>query len=117
MGVEGVVLSTDRQTYGPGDGVQLTLRNEAGEALGMNLCLSELERREAGQWERSPVQSDEICVSILQVLEPGESASESVELPAGLPPGDYRFSTNLEGMERGELGLHPSNSFQVRNQP
>jgi hypothetical protein len=114
-----VTLTTDRQSYAPGEAVQLTLRNgpeesEMGEALGVNLCNSHLERRyDDGSWVRYPQQSGAICEDILQVLWPGQSVSEAILLPSDMAPGEYRFGAHSEGMDTGHSGLHASNGFQV----
>jgi hypothetical protein len=113
MAVEGVVLTTDRQAYAAADPVRLTLRNEAGEQLGINLCLSTLEVRQGTQWVRAPQQSEDICTSILRILEPGESDSETVQLPPALPPGEYRFSTEVERIGTGQRRPHGTNAFRV----
>jgi hypothetical protein len=46
-------------------------------------------------------------------MNPGQSASHTFNLPAGLEAGEYRFRTDLEIMATGARGPYASNSFQV----
>jgi hypothetical protein len=116
-----VMLTTDRQSYAPGDAVLLTLRNgpeahEVGEPLGVNLCTSHLERRDDdGSWTSHPQDTGAVCPDILHVLWPGQSLSESILLSPDLAPGEYRFGAHAEGMDTGDSSRHASNGFQVES--
>jgi hypothetical protein len=111
--VEGVMLTTDRSSYRAGAELRLDLRNETGDGLGVNVCVSTLEVRDGTDWRRSPQQPDEICTMELRILEPGASASHTFTLPAGLGSGEYRFVTDVERMESGERGPVASAPFTV----
>jgi hypothetical protein len=112
---EGLVLRTDRQSYSAGERVELTLRNETGEPLGVNLCLSTLEQRRNGEWADAPRQLEEVCTALLQLLEPGQTASHSFRLVPGLAAGEYRFRTRIEKMHTGATDHYASDAFQLRD--
>jgi hypothetical protein len=109
---EGVMLTTDRQSYSAGSDVRLELRNGSAAAIGVNVCMSTLERRN-GAWARSTIQPDEICTAELRLLEPGGSASHTFTLPQALTPGEYRFQTDVERMETGQREPITSTPFRV----
>jgi hypothetical protein len=115
ISADGLVLTTNQETYAAGDPVVLTLRNETGGVLGHNLCMSVLERASGSQWvslERVP---GDPCPGALELLDPGASASFTHTLPLNLSPGEYRFRTELEKVPTGERGWHVSNTFTVTN--
>jgi hypothetical protein len=112
---EGLDLRTDRQSYSTGEQVVLTLRNDSGEPLGVNLCLSTLEHRRNGEWVDAPRQLEEVCTALLQLLETGQTASHSFRLVPGLTAGEYRFRTRIEKMHAGAADHYASNAFQLRD--
>jgi len=111
--VEGVMLTTDRSEYRAGGELRLDLRNDSGDGLGVNVCVSTLEVRDGAEWRQSTQQPDEICTMELRILEPGRSASHTFTLPAGLAAGEYRFVTDVERMASGERGPVASTPFRV----
>ena len=78
----------------PGGSAVLTLRNGSSEAIGYNLCVGALERREADLWVPA-LSSANGCAPALSTLAPGEEASAEAVLPTGLGGGDYRFVTQV----------------------
>jgi hypothetical protein len=115
LAADGLVLQTDRSSYAAGEPVQLTLRNETGGPLGVNLCLSTLEQRRGGEWGEAPRQFDEVCTALLQLLEPGQSASHTFTVAAGFPTGEYRLRTRIERMHSGDADFYVSNPFRLGN--
>jgi hypothetical protein len=111
---EGIVLTTDRQTYAPGQTLRLILRNETQHPLGYNLCLSTLERREGEQWVAVPPDPDEICTTHLAVLLPGGETHYDFTLAAALPAGQFRYRTSIENMGTNQTAPHTSPPFQVQ---
>jgi hypothetical protein len=75
--------------------LELRLVNQSTGQLGYNLCTSSLERRSGQAWQ--PVATQRICTMELRTLKPGEEARYPLELD-GLPPGEYRASTRVEGL-------------------
>lgn len=94
-----------------GGRVTLTLSNGADESAAYNLCTSALQRRAGGAWE--PVPEDRVCTMELRLLEPGAEATFTVDLPAGLPAGEYRYLTNVEMSAGGERMAVWSEPFRV----
>lgn len=93
--VDGVAFAVERASYAPGDTVAARLVNESDLALGYNLCLASLERREGAGW----TVVDEpliICTAELRTLEPGASVPYRRALSAGLEGGVYRLRTRVE---------------------
>ncbi len=111
---EGVVLTTNRQSYSTGEQVRLTLRNESRQPLGFNLCMSTLERRQGEEWVPVPADPTEVCPAILGLLPAGESTHHTFTLDRDLPAGEYRFRTELEHMDTGARGAYVSSTFQLR---
>ena len=108
--VDGVSFAVERSSYAPGDTVAARLVNESDLAVGYNLCLASLERREGAGW----LVVDEqlvICTADLRTLEPGESVPYRRGLSAGLESGVYRLRTRVElrltGGPQVEVGSAP----------
>ena len=74
--------------------LELSLRNGSAQAIGYNLCASNLERRSGGGWQ--PVASQRICTMELRSLAPGGEARYRVSL-ADVPPGEYRARARIDG--------------------
>lgn len=110
---DGLVLTTERTSYAPGQAVLLTLRNETGGALGHNLCASVLERNVAGEWRSVERTAGDPCAMALAILAAGDTATYTHTLPGNLANGVYRFRTELEKIPSGERGWHASNTFEV----
>ncbi|MEW5928476.1 MAG: hypothetical protein AB1941_13490 [Gemmatimonadota bacterium] len=92
---DGVAFAVERAAYALGDTVAARLVNESGVAVGYNLCLASLERREGAGW----LVVDElliVCTADLRTLEPGESVPYRRALSAGLEAGVYRLRTHVE---------------------
>lgn len=108
---EPVSLTVRPQSVAAGSTVTLVLTNRSTAEVGYNLCSSSLERLENGVWASVP--SDRVCTMELRILPPGEEVSYPLELPEGLPTGDYRFVTSAEMMEAGERGPVRSQTFRI----
>lgn len=113
ISADGLVLTTDADSYAPGAEVRLTLRNETGGVLGHNLCLSVLERSTGSRWVTVERSTDPSCQAALAMLEADGTATLTIQLPTNLPAGEYRFRTQLEKVPTGENGWHISNTFTV----
>jgi hypothetical protein len=113
ISADGLVLTTDADSYASGAEVRLTLRNETDGMLGHNLCLSVLERSTVTGWVTVQRTPDPTCQAALALLEADGTATYTTVLPSGLPAGEYRFRTELEKMPTGERGWHVSNTFTV----
>jgi uncharacterized protein YfaS (alpha-2-macroglobulin family) len=110
----GLVLETDRGSYAAGERIRLILNNRGAGAIGSNLCMSALERRDGQQWVVVPPPADETCTGDLPVAFPGGQLSYEFRLRPEMAAGEYRFRSRVEdaatGMDRDVV----SNSFQVR---
>ncbi len=107
------MLTTDRPTYSRSQDLRLTLTNETQEALGTNLCISTLERRQGEQWIAVPGFPPDPCPAILRIVAPGQSASQLFRLDGTLATGQYRLVTRVEFTEAGEDRRVASNTFQL----
>jgi hypothetical protein len=109
------MLTTDRNSYRAGQTATLRLHNLLDHDIGYNLCFSTLEQNVNGAWVDSPIQDDRICTAELRILPPGETATfDGATIPSDLPPGEYRFRTQIENMNDGSTMQVRSNSFTVR---
>lgn len=105
---DGVDLGMEPSTVSAGDSVTLILTNHGPDAVGYNLCTSELQRRAAEAW--SPVPSDRVCTMELRTLPAGEEARFTARLPAELAAGEYRYRATvyaLDTEERRVVGTDP----------
>jgi hypothetical protein len=93
------LLTTDRNSYVPGEIAEIRLTNLLAETVGYNLCLSTLEQLADGEWVRAPGQDDRFCTMELRLLEPAATASFPFDLPDVLESGEYRFRTTIELMD------------------
>ncbi len=110
-----VRLDIEPDRAAPGDSVLLMLTNGSPHAIGYNLCSSGLEAREGDGW--NPVPSSRVCTMELRTLEPDETTSYRFDLPAGLAPGEYRFTTTTERLDAGDrIGIR-SPPFTVGSGP
>lgn len=103
-----ITLSASPESLSPGATVTLRLANGSRGQVGYNLCTSALETA-AG----AAVRTDRVCTMELRTLEAGQSATYGYELPAGLEPGSYRFSSGVEWMAAGNRTNVTSNSIRV----
>jgi hypothetical protein len=92
--------------------MRLSLDNGAQQAIGYNLCNSELQRRTGSDWARVP--SDTMCTMQLMTLNPGHDATFEKDLPAGLEAGEYRFVTSIENPLEAAPAAITTDSFVVR---
>lgn len=91
--------------------ILLTLRNDSGSTIGYNLCTTSMERRSGNSWNVVP--SDGACTMELRTLGSGNSATYTREIPGGLPPGEYRFVTQVESPLGGGHERIVSNTITV----
>jgi hypothetical protein len=106
-------LSLDVQplSLSPGGSLELVLSNGSSAAAGYNLCSSGLERRVGEGWE--PVPSERACTMELRILEPGCQARYTLQLPRSIAPGEYRYMTRVEDVEKGTHEIVRSVLFRV----
>ena len=91
--VELAVLGT---SYRAGDTLRAELRNNSLGVVGFNLCSLGVERVEVSGWAAvEPDFTAAPCLDRLYTLDPGEAAPTFRVLPAGLPAGSYRLSTEV----------------------
>lgn len=90
------LLQVDPDPVGAGQDLTLTLTNRSAEAMGYNLCVATLDRRDGDIWVEAPEQPTEICTMELRVLMAEGSDSFRHTIPATLPAGEYRMRTNVE---------------------
>jgi hypothetical protein len=99
-----VYLSLADSVAAAGDTLSATLHNASDTVLWHNACLLELERRDpAGSWAPAPVPPElprpvingrpviTVCTAHSESLAPGAAKPLPLVVPAGLPPGVYRF--------------------------
>ena len=108
---ESVTLTVEPDRAEPGDSVVLVLDNASAGALGYNLCTSQLERHDGGEWRAVP--SDRVCTMELRVLMGGGEVRYPIELSPDLEPGEYRFTTRVEPQEPGAMVSVASQPFRV----
>ena len=90
----GLLFETDAAQYASGDEADFVLRNETDETYQMGVVgCALLQVREDGEWTTSPAGNDRVCIMMLQVLAPGETASGTATLD--VPAGTYRFTHTL----------------------
>lgn len=92
---EELQLTRDRATYQAGESVTLRLVNETRAPVGYNLCGSQLQVRDEGEW--IPLEVARGCITVLQTLEPGERTTYAYPLPERLnAPRRYRLRTTVQ---------------------
>lgn len=93
-GAGDVRVVPDRNEYAPGEPVQADFVNATDDRVGYGACSLSLERRTAAGWMRvGPAMVP--CISILYVLEPGNSVRVTLPLDAALPAGSYRLRQEI----------------------
>lgn len=109
----GSALTTEKGRYGPGDVVEITLRNKSAERLGSNLCFVQLEVKDGLRWHHVPhLAPNEACTSELRIVPPGASMKGQINLPRDLKSGSYRLRLEVEmGANRRTL---TSGTFRVQ---
>ena len=111
VGLEGVTLATDRDSYNNRSTVGLTLRNDGAEQVltGVLEC-AQIERRTDAGWTLDLDLNDRACIAIGIILEPGDDLEGEVDLGdvGGVPGGTYRL---VQGTSVGDVA---SPSFEVR---
>ena len=107
----GVRFATDQAAYAPGADVQLQLENQTEGPIGYNLCVSALERETETGW--LPEGEAEICTMVQHGLEPRDGATYTKRLGTDLPPGRYRFVTDIEYQPTGQREQHATDPFSV----
>ncbi len=110
-------ITTDAASYSAGSAGTVIARNKAADAVLLDLCLWELDRR-TDDWQAAAVrpEGESACPLVLAVLQPGQTATRTFELPANLPAGEYRlryeriFDTEMEQLPLPE---RVSRSFKI----
>lgn len=104
-----VTLTATPPETSAGSTMVLRLANGSRQAIGYNLCTSALLDASG-----NAVKTDRVCTMELRTLAPAGAANYDYDLPADLPSGSYRFSTDLERMQSGDRTTVTSNTFDVR---
>jgi hypothetical protein len=88
-----VTLTTDRESYAPGDTVSVTLTNNSDGDVGYNLCLRVLEHRTSQAWEEVGYfpQLPDVCIMPLALLRAGKQILVTAVIPGSATAGRYRF--------------------------
>jgi hypothetical protein len=90
--------------------VTVRLINESSRAVGYNLCYSWLQRQTTASWVG--VEQGRTCLAIAYGLGPHSEVTVRRALPADLPAGHYRITTDVDWRHQ-PLPL-TSNTFEVR---
>lgn len=94
--LDGVELAVLAASVPAGDTLRAELRNTGAGEVGYNLCSLGVERMEVSGWRAvEPNFTATACLDRLYTLQPGETAHTFRVLPAGLPAGSYRLSTEV----------------------
>lgn len=109
--VADVRLTTDRAAYAPGGEVRLQLVNATDQGVGYNLCTAALEQETPDGWR--PAGEAAVCTMIQNGLEPGDTASYTKTLDAGLPAGRYRYVADVEHRASGRREPVATDTFSV----
>lgn len=89
-----VALTTDRDSYRPGDVMTLTLTNRDSAQYYFNPCPRTLEREVGNAWE--PVdEGQRMCTMEAWILDPNGTRTAPAELPGSLQPGRHRVTISL----------------------
>jgi hypothetical protein len=80
----------------PGEVVTLILRNDTGNLVGYNLCLSSFLVRSGAEWRSMPTHQG--CTLMFSELPAGAEVRYDREVPASLESGTYRFWTVIRLM-------------------
>jgi hypothetical protein len=95
--------------------VPLSVQNQGHFKYTWNPCVRSLERLVDDRWVRMPGDPDRWCTLEGWILDPGDRAEARTDIPAGLPPGQYRFHYSF-GREGGDFNVtddQVSNTFTV----
>jgi hypothetical protein len=92
-GLERVSFVTDGLSYARGERVGLELTNVSANAVGVNVCLSQLVSADGKTTGPSEAAS---CESLEPApLAPGKSVTGRKLIPPGLTPGTWRYATSI----------------------
>lgn len=92
--LESLTLVADRTTYVAPATVKVTLTNMSSRTVETGVCAG-LQRQNGDAW--TDVQLLAPCPAILRELESGRSVSAYIDLPAGMPAGEYRAIMGVAG--------------------
>jgi hypothetical protein len=109
-----VTLTTNSQTYPPGDAITLSLANRSRTALGYNLCRASVDRKIEDDWREVQATLSEVCTAELRTLYPGQSAAYSFRTDRVIRRGQYRIRSELVGTPGGARVTALSNSFMIQ---
>jgi hypothetical protein len=107
-------LHVDRAQYAPGDHVTLRLQNDGLGSVVYNLCPSTLVSSDGQVF--SPLPPGAYCAAIGYALDPFQSVTDGLDVPADLPPGTYRVRTSIGLMSSGNQDLY-TETFSVTSPP
>ena len=107
----GVVFRAERGDYRRGETAKIVLRNETGETIGYNLCVSARELRSGAGWTRyEPLR---ICTAAFFNLAPGAETVLNEPITDEWQPGEYRMVTTVNLPARNAHGELFTPSFTV----
>ena len=99
---DSVRVTTDKQSYRPGETVKLTIASSATARFTYNPCTRIVERETASGW--TAVREERICTMVAHLLEPRQTNDEQTEMAEGIEPGRYRlvlqFTDDTPGVSR-----------------
>lgn len=108
----GLSFTTDEASYVPGDEAQLQLVNGTDQTLGYNLCFSDLQRQAGGEWQ-IVADPETACTTIQRGLAPGDSATFAKTIMPEVPPGTYRYRTDVEFQDDERQEEAVTDAFRV----
>ncbi len=107
-------LSTDKNNYGAGDIVVITLVNTEDFPMGADLCQSQLETGKNGSWQSVVPQQPPECPLDLQApLQRSEQMRFPYRLASSLLPGEYRFRVKIHNLSNNSAFVRVTNRFQI----
>lgn len=81
----------------PGDSTILRLTNGSSSPVKYDICQSWADRRTSTGWTDADIRVSDFCFLLApRSLEPGETASASIQIDSSAVEGVYRFSTDVE---------------------
>ena len=114
-----VQISTDKSSYPSGGAAVVTVRNDDVVSFVYGgMCGYVLESQRGGEWEVQPTEP-QICPGLGGVLAPGQAEVYNIQLPNGLPNGQYRvrvaFFTGATNTAENRV-YRRSNVFTITNE-
>ncbi len=115
-GSEILDIVTSSRRYAPGDEGTVQVRNKSSDRVVIDVCPPEIDRWSGEMWVVAAEPNRQGCEGFFGLLEPGQSASSTFQIPAELGTGQYRFRFEQAFDENDELlpeNERVSNVFEV----